>query len=138
DIAPDFIVEVSREEELHPDTWWDGNVETFTRQANAEYIVPNIVRFFRIGDRHLSFVEVACIRAAWLQQQPEVLMIHCDNGSAILDSPLWHLVEEIPSILLMKMARPTEIFGVKFSSVQHQSDVVRAHVLMEYGGIYLD
>uniref|UniRef100_A0A0K8RAT6 Putative sulfotransferase n=1 Tax=Ixodes ricinus TaxID=34613 RepID=A0A0K8RAT6_IXORI len=56
DIAPNFVVEVNPEGELHPDTWWDGDVGTFTRQANTEYIVPNIVHFVRIGIRHLSFV----------------------------------------------------------------------------------
>ena len=36
------------------------------------------------------------------------------------------------------LEKPTEIFGVKLSSVYHASDIARIQVLMKYGGIYLD
>ncbi|CAN7983588.1 unnamed protein product [Ixodes hexagonus] len=124
--------------ELELDTQWDGQVEDFEHLKDGTYIVPNIVHFIRLGNAPLQFVEVVCIRAAWLQQRPDHLMIHCDPCNATVNSPLWYIIKDIPGLLLEPTERPTEIFGVKFSSLQHTSDVVRALVLMKHGGIYLD
>ncbi|KAG0411977.1 hypothetical protein HPB47_010891 [Ixodes persulcatus] len=124
--------------ELRLDTVWDGNVEDFTYPENVTFIVPNIVHFIRLGEAPLSFVEAVCMRAAWLQQQPESLMIHCDKCNATMESPLWYLIKDLPGLTLRYIQRPTEIFGVKLRYIEHTSDVVRAVVLMKHGGIYLD
>ncbi|XP_029823447.3 uncharacterized protein LOC115309341 [Ixodes scapularis] len=121
-----------------PDLRWDGQVEDFIYPDNAIYIVPNIVHFIKFGDDPLSFIEVICIRAAWLQQRPDALMIHCDHCNAIVESPLWYLIEGVPTLQLELTERPTEVFGIPFSCVQHAADVARALILMNYGGIYLD
>ncbi|CAN8005904.1 unnamed protein product [Ixodes hexagonus] len=124
--------------QLELDVAWDGQVENFTYPGNGNFVVPNIVHFIRLGDAPLLFVEAVCIRAAWLQQRPEALMIHCDICNATASSSLWYLIKDIPVLSLRRIERPTKIFGVEFSYVQHASDVLRALVLMEYGGIYLD
>ncbi|CAN8030713.1 unnamed protein product [Ixodes persulcatus] len=124
--------------DLQLDTQWDGKVEDFEYSEDGTYIVPNIVHFIRLGNASLQFVEVVCLRAAWLQQRPDHLIIHCDECNATVNSPLWYLIRDIPDLVLEPAKRPTEIFDVKFSSLQHASDVVRAQVLMKYGGIYLD
>lgn len=130
DIAGPFVT--------HSDTWWDGKVRDFKYPKDVIYVVPNIVHFVKFGDDPLSFVEAVCIRAAWLHQRPEALMIHCDICNATTTSPLWYLIKDIPVLKLQPTVRPTKVFGIKFSYVQHASDVVRLQVLMEYGGIYLD
>ncbi|CAN7983584.1 unnamed protein product [Ixodes hexagonus] len=117
---------------------WDGKVQDFQYPEDVIYVVPNIVHFVKFGNSPLSFIEAVCIRAAWLHQRPEATMIHCDQCNTIVRSPLWYLIKDIPVLKLQPTVRPTEVFGIKFSCVQHASDVVRLQVLMKYGGIYLD
>lgn len=114
----------------------------FTYASNVTgfpyYVVPNVVHFIRLGNASLSFVEAVCIRAAWIQQRPESLVIHCDVCKATTDSPNWWLIRDIPYISLMPVRRPRFIFGKRLSSVYHASDIARLRVLREYGGIFLD
>lgn len=103
-----------------------------------DYLVPNIVHFVKLGNDSLSFVEVVCMRAAWLQQKPDVFMIHCDNCSMATNSPHWRHIKDIPRLRVRHVERPEKIFGKKLSFIQHASDIVRIMVLRKYGGIYLD
>ncbi|KAL1422252.1 hypothetical protein MTO96_022133 [Rhipicephalus appendiculatus] len=87
--------------------------------------VPNIVHFVRLGDAPLSFIEVVSIRAAWLQQKPDSLMIHCDNCSATTGSENWKHIKDIPRLTLNYVEKPESIFGIKISCIEHASDIVR-------------
>ncbi|CAN7944849.1 unnamed protein product, partial [Ixodes hexagonus] len=120
----------------------DGDVMDFTNADNetgfSTFIVPNIVHFIRLGRVPLSLAEVVCMRAAWIQQRPERLMIHCDECEWIMESTLWEHIKDIPGLTLSYIERPSTIFGVSFSWIQHTSDVLRCRILMSYGGIYLD
>lgn len=119
-----------------------GDVIDFANSNNetgfSYFIVPNIVHFIRLGEKPLSFVEVVCLRAAWIQQRPEHLMIHCDQCEVTRNSYYWHLVKDIPGVSLMNVERPNAIYGLTFSYIQHAADVLRLRVLKKYGGIYLD
>ncbi|XP_077512577.1 uncharacterized protein LOC144123655 [Amblyomma americanum] len=107
-------------------------------EGNNDYIVPNIVHFVRLGNDPLSFVEVVCMRAAWLQQKPDIIMIHCDKCSTATESPHWRHIKDIPRLSLRYIERPQKVFGRKLSWIQHASDIARIMVLRKYGGIYLD
>ncbi|KAM7296281.1 uncharacterized protein ISCGN_021460 [Ixodes scapularis] len=138
-IATIYLIQISAYyHQLELDAVWDGQVEDFIYPDNVTFVVPNIVHFIRLGDTPVLFVEAVCMRAAWLQQRPEAFMIHCDVCNATINSPLWYLIKDIPGLSLHRIQRPRKIFGVEFSYVQHASDVLRALVLMKYGGIYLD
>lgn len=117
---------------------WDSPVPDVNVSVNEDNFVPNFVHFVRLGNKSLSFVEVVCIRAAWIQQSPDILMIHCDNCSATKQSPFWKHIKDIPRLSLRHIEKPETIFGKNISHVQHASDIVRIRVLREYGGIYLD
>ncbi|KAH6942911.1 hypothetical protein HPB50_011626 [Hyalomma asiaticum] len=117
---------------------WDVPVPNVTVQDHGDAFVPNIVHFVRLGDRPLTFIEVVTIRAAWLQQKPDSLMIHCDNCSATTGSTHWVHIKDIPRLTVRYVERPLSIFGIKISWIQHASDIVRIRVLRKYGGIYLD
>ncbi|KAH9370176.1 uncharacterized protein LOC144170137 [Haemaphysalis longicornis] len=117
---------------------WDSPVPEVNVTFNEDRYVPNFVHFVRLGNKPLSFIEVVCIRAAWIQQRPDMLMIHCDNCSATERSPFWKHIKDIPRLSLRYVENPKMIFGKEFSSVQHASDVVRIRILQKYGGIYLD
>ncbi|XP_037510365.1 uncharacterized protein LOC119387130 [Rhipicephalus sanguineus] len=117
---------------------WDRPVPQVTVEEHEDTFVPNIVHFIRLGDAPLSFIEVVSIRAAWLQQKPDSLMIHCNNCSATTGSENWKHIKDIPRLTLSYVEKPETIFGIEISCIQHASDVVRIRVLRKYGGIYLD
>ncbi|XP_075537218.1 uncharacterized protein LOC142572171 [Dermacentor variabilis] len=123
---------------LAPFYCWDLPVPEVTVQEYNETFVPNIVHFIRLGNASLSFIEVVSIRAAWLQQNPDFLMIHCNNCSATIHSAHWKLIKDIPRLTLRYVEKPETIFGTKVSWIEHASDIVRIRVLRKYGGIYLD
>uniref|UniRef100_A0A224YRY1 Protein containing Gly transf sug domain n=1 Tax=Rhipicephalus zambeziensis TaxID=60191 RepID=A0A224YRY1_9ACAR len=117
---------------------WDRPVPQVAVEEHDVAFVPNIVHFVRLGDAPLSFIEVVSIRAAWLQQKPDSLMIHCDNCSATTGSEHWKHIKDIPRLMLSYVEKPETIFGIKISYIEHASDIVRIRVLRKYGGIYLD
>nr|XP_037268261.1 uncharacterized protein LOC119159562 [Rhipicephalus microplus] len=117
---------------------WDRPVPQIAVAEHDITFVPNIVHFVRLGDAPLSFIEVVSIRAAWLQQKPDSLMIHCDNCSATTGSENWKHIKDIPRLTLNYVEKPETIFGIEISCIQHASDIVRIRVLRKYGGIYLD
>ncbi|XP_037509112.1 uncharacterized protein LOC119385802 [Rhipicephalus sanguineus] len=123
---------------LPPFYCWDLPVPEVTVEEYNDTFVPNIVHFIRLGNASLSFIEVVSIRAAWLQQKPDFLMIHCDNCSATTQSENWKHIKDIPRLTLRYVEKPETIFGIKVSWIEHASDIVRIRVLRKYGGVYLD
>lgn len=117
---------------------WNSPVPDVYVTRHDDSYVPNFIHFIRLGNRPLSFVEVVCIRAAWIQQRPDILMIHCDNCNATTRSPFWKHIKDIPRLSLRHIEYPKTIFGRRISYVQHASDIVRIEILQKYGGIYLD
>lgn len=122
--------------------YWAGDMVDFTYADNVtgfeQSVVPNVVHFVIMGGAPLGFVTMVCIRAAWIQQRPDRLWIHCDMCEAVSRSTYWSMVKDIPGLELRKINRPRWIFGRKLSSVYHASDVARLNILREHGGIFLD
>ncbi|XP_022705928.1 uncharacterized protein LOC111270137 isoform X2 [Varroa jacobsoni] len=102
-------------------------------------IVPNIIHFIKIGNKSdLTFEELVCIKAAWLAQKPERILIHCDYCDYLKSGKYWSQVTRIPNLNLVPVSVPTHVWGRKLSSLHHASDVLRIRILQRYGGIYLD
>ncbi|KAL1481684.1 hypothetical protein MTO96_034287 [Rhipicephalus appendiculatus] len=85
--------------------WWAGDIVDFEGADNVtgfdRPIVPNIVHFVRLGNASLSLVEAVCIRAAWIQQRPTSLVVHCDRCEEwTRSSAHWPLVSAIPGLRL--------------------------------------
>ncbi|KAL3186892.1 hypothetical protein MRX96_004705 [Rhipicephalus microplus] len=117
---------------------WDQPVPQVAVEERDATFVPNIVHFVRLGNVPLSFIEVVSIRAAWLQQKPDYLMVHCNNCTATTESENWKHIKDIPRLTLRYVEKPETIFGINISCIEHASDIVRIRVLRKYGGIYLD
>ncbi|KAH8041154.1 hypothetical protein HPB51_013814 [Rhipicephalus microplus] len=117
---------------------WDQPVPQVAVEERDATFVPNIVHFVRLGNVPLSFIEVVSIRAAWLQQKPDYLMVHCNNCTATTESENWKHIKDIPRLTLRYVEKPETIFGINISFIEHASDIVRIRVLRKYGGIYLD
>ncbi|XP_064482755.1 uncharacterized protein LOC135395522 [Ornithodoros turicata] len=119
-----------------------GDIVDFTFSDNITgfgyAVVPNLVHFVHLGSSSLSFVEAICIRAAWIQQRPDKLWIHCDMCHTIREGTYWPFVQSIPGLEIRSIRRPRYVFGKRLSSIYHASDVVRLKILLQHGGIFLD
>ena len=107
-------------------------------------IVPNIVHLVYMNQTELRFHEMICIYSIFLNQNPDVIMIHCENCS--FTGVYWDKIMSIPELKSMIYLNPIpvrrSIFNKKSGSpvyaMSHRGDYWRILLLMEYGGIYLD
>jgi len=116
------------------------DLEFFTDSDNVTGypvpIVPNIVHFIRIDQTYINFHDMICIFAAYKNQKPDKIMLHCNNCSFY--GKYWDMIKEIDSLELANIIVPTKIFYQNVSDLRHQSDILRITTLMKHGGIYLD
>ncbi|XP_075212725.1 uncharacterized protein LOC142319382 [Lycorma delicatula] len=104
-------------------------------------LVPNIVHFIIFNNTKLDFTSFLSITSVLKVQRPEKILVHCDCKQ--FEDHYWGILLEISHKVLVPievvyLPRPTHVFGQTLSSVFHSTDVARIHVLMNYGGIYLD
>uniref|UniRef100_T1IQT1 Alpha-1,4-N-acetylglucosaminyltransferase n=1 Tax=Strigamia maritima TaxID=126957 RepID=T1IQT1_STRMM len=102
----------------------------------ADPIVPNIIHFFKFRNHNFTFTDMICLLAAWCNQQPNQLLIHCDCVE--LEGPYWNHVKNLNGVQVHPMNEPRAVFGRPLSSVYHAGDIARLVVLSRYGGIALD
>jgi len=116
------------------------DLEFFTDSDNVTGypvpIVPNIVHFIRIDQTYINFHDMICIFAAYKNQKPDKIMLHCNNCSFY--GKYWDRIKEIDSLELANITVPTKIFGRPMVDHRHQSDILRIKTLMKHGGIYID
>ncbi len=94
-------------------------------------MIPNIVHFVWItgpNSREFSFVNHLAVRAAHDVQQPDKLLIHCNQEP--VGNPNWERIRPYAEIV------PLEAPDAQYP--QYQSDIARLNILLEHGGIYLD
>ncbi|XP_013774993.1 uncharacterized protein LOC106459864 [Limulus polyphemus] len=117
-----------------------GEIVDFSGADNVtgfnNYIVPNVVHFVKLENHELEFVDMISIKAAFLHQHPEKILIHCDCQT--LSGKYWEMVKDLPGLEIKFIQKPIYIFGQKLSSVYHASDIARLRILMSEGGIFLD
>lgn len=122
------------------------NFEGFDNVSGVDhFIVPNIVHFIRFNKTEYSFVDYICLKAAFRNQRPDYLYIHTDVGGENFRGKYWEWIQkdvELRSrIRFIPIEAPTEIFGQQLNKrwrLYHGSDIARAQIIMQYGGIYLD
>ncbi|KAH6932081.1 hypothetical protein HPB50_002836 [Hyalomma asiaticum] len=100
-------------------------------------VVPDVVHFVFLGNRPLTLVEAICIRAAWLQQRPRRLVLHCQNCSALSLSFYWGLVETVPGLDMQHVEFPEDVLGARCTDAELRTLVALA-VLLATGGVYVD
>ncbi|XP_076316303.1 uncharacterized protein LOC143228818 [Tachypleus tridentatus] len=102
----------------------------------STFIIPNVVHFVRLENHQMNFVDVVTLKAAFLHQSPEKIVIHCDCHT--LRGKYWEMVKDLPGLEVKFIDKPTHVFGQKLSSVRHASDIARLKILMSEGGIFLE
>ncbi|XP_046404063.1 uncharacterized protein LOC124169482 [Ischnura elegans] len=142
---------------MFQDPFVDGNVlfKGFNNNTGAIHpIVPNLVHFVLFGHKKLDFITFLCMMAALKIHRPRHLYLHTDADNQTFSGYYWDQllltaaqmmptnVSESESyftkVKLMKMPRPTHVYGQPLSSVWHAADVARLDLLKRYGGVALD
>ena len=134
---------------LHPKDLWELNslfgAETrillygspkikLPRPILPEFI-PKIVHYVWFGEKEMDFMMYLSILSALFILKPELIFIHGDGG---LHGKYLDLAKRDKRVKFVYRERPYHIFGKDIFYRQHRSDVVRADVLLKYGGIYMD
>jgi mannosyltransferase OCH1-like enzyme len=120
--------------------------DNFDNVTGAEhFIVPNIIHFIRFQTFELNFVDYMVLLAALRNHKPDKFFFHTNVENAQFTGKYWGLVQQDEDlwsrIKVLFLEAPSEIFGQKLSEgwrFYHGSDIGRIHVLMKYGGIYID
>lgn len=98
--------------------------------------VPNVVHYIWIGSLPFEFMYFVSFLSAYKYQNPCLILFFHD----MLPSGIWWnlLRQTVPNIVLVRITPPSHISGREIIFTQHKADILRLHILKEYGGIYLD
>lgn len=100
--------------------------------------VPRIVHiiWFTPDDPDFKFVHSASMLSIQRFIEPNRIVFWHDDEPT---GTWWKFIRmHIPNLELRKCVPPSQVFGNKIRSPEHQSDVARLQILIRYGGIYLD
>lgn len=119
--------------------------DNVTGIVHGPLIVPNYVHFLRYGEklRKVSFMDAACILAAFKNQKPDKIMFHTNFQH--FEGKYWKRLLQIPKFnetIEFHYIEPVEsIFNQKLHvwyKLWHSSDILRIDILRRYGGIFID
>ena len=123
--------------------------EVIGEYSNDEQI-PNVMHLISFGCRSfkpynfLSWISALLFRKFYLKaiiliflEKPDLVILHTDCSP---ETSLWEKFKELAGDRLKVLPRtpPDSIWGKELTSVEHQSDITRLHILLKFGGIYLD
>lgn len=98
--------------------------------------VPKLVHYIFLGNRDFTFFYLLSILSSYRILKPGFIFVHTEK---IPNGKWWdHLLELVPNLVIIKTTRVTRIFDKPVKVVQHQADIMRIQLLMEFGGIYMD
>ena len=101
--------------------------------TSGEHKVPNIVHYIWFGCREFRFHHYLSLKSVIKIQKPVTILFHTD---CLPHGKYFREVE--PHLRIVKRTPPQTVWGKPVNNVEHQSDVARLQILLEYGGIYLD
>lgn len=110
-------------------------------QKHPKPIVPKIVHLIWFRPRGprwctFRFHNLISILSVHKFIQPEYIFVWHNN------TPCGHYwneaAERIPNIVMKKTRAPTSVFGQSIQVIEHQTDVARINIILNYGGIYID
>ena len=97
--------------------------------------IPKIVHYVWFGRQEMTFIMYLSMLSTLFIASPEMVYIHGDGG---LYGPYFEKISQDPRVMLIKHQQPYYIYGHHIVHKQHLSDILRADILLKYGGIYLD
>ncbi|WAR10097.1 hypothetical protein MAR_035173 [Mya arenaria] len=97
--------------------------------------IPKIVHYVWFGVTQMDFIMYLSILSALYIVNAEKVYIHGDGG---LTGKYLTKIRNDKRVILVMREKPFNVYGHEVVYKQHRSDIVRAEVLLKYGGIYMD
>ena len=97
--------------------------------------IPKIAHYVWFGRKEMTFVMYLSMLSTLFIANPEMVYIHGDGG---LYGTYFEKISTDPRVVMIKHQQPHYIYGHHIVFMQHLSDILRADILLKYGGIYLD
>lgn len=97
--------------------------------------IPKIVHLVWFNSKEMDFIQYLSLRSVLSVVKPEKVYIH---GDGQLTGEYMSKLEKDPRVQWVLRERPRYIYGRDVLYTQHKSDIIRADVLLKYGGIYMD
>jgi len=99
--------------------------------------VPNVVHYIWFNCRRFKVHHYMSMLSSLKFQNPALIFFHTNcppNGT------YWQAFSNVAGrrLRIVKRTPPVQVWNNAVNKVEHQSDVVRLHVLLEIGGIYVD
>ena len=122
----EFLFEIEAKSEWSPYGILENNVDGY-----KELIVPNIVHYLLLDYNDINFAHYLSFKSVLNIQKPEKIMIHSNYNK--LEGKYWMKLKDeykdLNNIVIMKKIEVREkVFGVKFSNIWHNSDIIRNKV----------
>ena len=113
-------------------------MRAFLEKQESDTLVPKIVHFiwFSRGAELFPFHHFMSVLAAHRFIRPERIKIW--HNAPLLGFWWNKTMRLVPEIEVTFKMAPTAIFGRPINLSEHQSDVARLEIMIQYGGIYLD
>ena len=97
--------------------------------------IPKVVHYVWFGRQEMTFIMYLSMLSTLFIANPEMVYIHGDGG---LYGTYFEKISQDPRVILIKHQQPYYIYGHHIVHMQHLSDILRADILLKYGGIYVD
>lgn len=97
--------------------------------------IPKIFHMVWYGQKAMDFTMYLCLRSILTIVKPDKVFIHGDGQ--LYGKYLDELKKDIRVVFVYREV-PNHIYGKQIIYMQHRSDIIRADVLLKYGGIYSD
>ncbi|XP_071150163.1 uncharacterized protein [Mytilus edulis] len=112
-----------------------GNSEQVKVKPLLPGLIPNIFHMVWFGHKPMDFTMYLCLRSILTIVKPEKVYIH---GDGLMYGEYLQKLKKDPRVVYIHRETPTHVFGHQILYTQHRSDIIRADVLLKYGGIYSD
>ena len=97
--------------------------------------IPKYVHLVWYHRKEMTFMMYLSVRSALVILNPEKVFIHGDKE---LKGDYFDKIKRDPRVVQIYREIPKHIYGHSVLFTQHRSDIIRADVLLKYGGIYMD
>ena len=134
---------------VHPDDVWTlendfgnlarklvyGNSNVKSARPILPGKIPKIVHYVWFGSKEMDFVMYLSMLSTLFIANAETVYVH---GDGRLFGKYFEKIKQDKRLRLINHHQPLHIFGHSIRNLQHMSDIIRAEVLLKYGGIYVD
>ena len=97
--------------------------------------IPKIVHMVWFGFKTMDFVMYLCLRSILTVVNPDKVYIH---GDGQMHGKYLQKLKKDNRVIFVYREIPRHVFGKQIIYMQHRSDIIRADILLKYGGIYSD